>query len=153
MKILFLGNTAVHTSLLAASIYLGQLPTGDFWQIKQFADLEQDRTAYPVQVGTDRNGIEVYTLGAGRELAMTKKSLEHLRDVLGCAPDDLIVETVSLKGDSLIMAFNWLPPGWGRNLIHGLIARLLYKPQLPKLVRQVEDFQISISELSHAAGG
>lgn len=150
MKVLFLGNTAVHTSLLAANIYLRQLPDLNFSQIKGFADIEQDVSAYPFLVGKDQDGTEVYTLGAGKELAMTKKSLEHLREVLGCAPHDLIVETVSMKGDNLLLLLNWLPPG-GRKLIHGLIAGLLFRPQLPKLFRQIEDLKLMISDKFSAA--
>ena len=65
MKIIFLGTTGVHHTLLAANLYLTD-EICDPARMQDFADQRKDHDGKPIYVGRDEKGNEVYTLGQAR---------------------------------------------------------------------------------------
>lgn len=129
MTIIFLGTSGVHHALIAANIYLKK-PVTDFNSIPDFANVALESSGFPIYVGQDKEGNQVYSLGAGSDVEMAKKSIEDLRDVLGCSADDLAVKPVSVKGEKMLALLNLIPASLGGRLWHNLIPGLILKNQL-----------------------
>lgn len=131
MNILFLGTSGVHHALIAANIYL-EKPVKDFNSIPNFANIALESSGFPIFVGEDNQGNQVYTLGAG-DVEMAKKSIEDLRNVLGRPANDLVVKPVSVKGEKLLALLNHIPASLGGRLWHNLIPALILKGQLKRM--------------------
>ena len=140
MNILFLGTSGVHQALIAANIYLKK-PVADFNSISDFADLALESSGFPIYVGEDKEGNQVYSLGAG-DVEMAKKSIEDLRNVLGCCANDLVVKPVSVKGEKVLALLNHIPASLGGRLWHKLIPALILKNQLKTIYRDIIDGEI-----------
>ena len=135
MTIIFLGTSGVHHTLIAANIYLKK-PVADFSSIPNFANVALESSGFPVYVGQDKEGNQVYSLGAG-DVKMAKKSIEDLRNVLGYSVHDLVVESVSVKGEKLLAFLNHIPASLGGRLWHKLIPALILKNQLKTIYRDI----------------
>jgi hypothetical protein len=131
MNILFLGTSGVHHALIAANIYL-EKPVKDFNSIPNFANIALESSGFPIFVGEDNQGNQVYTLGAG-DVEMAKKSIEDLRNVFGRPANDLVVKPVSVKGEKLLTLLNHIPASLGGRLWHNLIPALILKGQLKRM--------------------
>lgn len=131
MNILFLGTSGVHHALIAANIYL-EKPVKDFNSIPNFANIALESSGFPIFVGEDNQGNQVYTLGAG-DVEMAKKSIEDLRNVFGRPANDLVVKPVSVKGEKLLALLNHIPASLGGRLWHNLIPALILKGQLKRM--------------------
>ncbi len=136
MNILFLGTSGVHHALIAANIYLKK-PVADFNSISDFANLALESSGFPIYVGEDKQGNQVYSLGVG-DVEMAKKSIEDLRNVLGRSANDLVVKSVSIKGEKLMALLNHIPASLGGRLWHRLIPALILKSQLKVIYRNIE---------------
>ncbi len=66
MIILLVGTTGVHHTLVAAHLYLQNIPAREFTQLNGYCDLSLECSGFPVNIGCDRYGNSVYTLGLGR---------------------------------------------------------------------------------------
>lgn len=138
MNIIFLGTSGVHHALIAANIYLKKTVT-DFNSIPDFANIALESSGFPIFVGEDNQGNQVYSLGAG-DVEMAKKSIEDLRNVLGCPANDLIVKPVSVSGEKLLALLNHIPTSLGGRLWHNLIPALILKSQLKKIDPDCTDY-------------
>jgi len=136
MTIIFLGTSGVHHTLIAANIYLKK-PVTDLNSIPDFANIDLESSGFPIYVGEDKQGNQVYSLGAG-DVEMAKKSIEDLRNVLGRSADDLVVKPVSIKGEKLMALLNHIPASLGGRLWHRLIPALILKSQLKAIYRNIE---------------
>ena len=136
MNILFLGTSGVHQALIAANIYLKK-PVADFNSISDFADLALESSGFPIYVGEDKQGNQVYSLGVG-DVEMAQKSIEDLRNVLGRSDNDLVVKPVSIRGEKLMALLNHIPASLGGRLWHRLIPALILKSQLKVIYRNIE---------------
>jgi hypothetical protein len=136
MNILFLGTSGVHQALIAANIYLKK-PVADFNSISDFADLALESSGFPIYVGEDKQGNQVYSLGVG-DVEMAQKSIEDLRNVLGRSDNDLVVKPVSIRGEKLMALLNHIPASLGGRLWHRLIPALILKSQLKAIYRNIE---------------
>ena len=136
MNILFLGTSGVHQALIAANIYLKK-PVADFNSISDFADLALESSGFPIYVGEDKEGNQVYSLGVG-DVEMAQKSIEDLRNVLGRSDNDLVVKPVSIRGEKLMALLNHIPASLGGRLWHRLIPALILKSQLKAIYRNIE---------------
>jgi len=108
MNIIFVGTTGVHHTLVTAHEYLGTLNDNAFASLKHFADGEMESSGIPIYVGYDDYGNRVYTLGAGNDVEMVKRTLEQLVEILGYSENDLVVKPVRINGDRLIMLLHRL---------------------------------------------
>lgn len=135
MNILFLGTSGVHHALIAANIYLKK-PVADFNSIQNFANVSLESSGFPIYVGKDKQGNQVYSLGAG-DVETAKKSIEDLRNVLGRSANDLVVKPVSIKGENLLSMLNLIPASLGGRLWHKLIPALILKSQLKTICRDI----------------
>lgn len=88
--------------MIAANIFLGRLHNPNFRYIKGFCDVAHDKSGFPIYIGEDNQSRKVYTLGVGKDVLMAKKTLEDLRDILGFTERELVIEPVSVPGESLI---------------------------------------------------
>ena len=136
MNILFLGTSGVYHALIAANIYLKK-PVADFNSISDFADLALESSGFPIYVGEDKQGNQVYSLGVG-DVEMAQKSIEDLRNVLGRSDNDLVVKPVSIRGEKLMALLNHIPASLGGRLWHRLIPALILKSQLKAIYRNIE---------------
>ena len=132
MKIIFLGQTSVHSALIAANIYLGRIQDNKLLMIEGLGDISKD-VSKPLYIGTDAVGTQVYTLGGGKDLWMVKKSIEDLRDILGFKPDDLLIETISSRWDRAVAILRKIPSFMGGNHINCFAAKILLRTQLKEL--------------------
>jgi len=137
MNVLFLGTSGVHHALIAANIYLKK-PVTDFNSISDFANVALESSGFPIYVGKDKQGNLVYSLGAGSDVEMAKKSIEDLRNVLGRSGDELVVKPVSVKGEKLLALLNHIPASLGGRLWHNLIPALILKGQLKAIYQNIE---------------
>jgi len=141
MKIIFIGTTGVHHSLVAANLFVNQGIPYNLNQIPGFADNNQDHRGLPIFVGHDDRGNEVYSLGAGRNVLMAKKTIDELVGVLGFYPHDLLVKPIKVWGDSLFPFINKVSSIAGAESIGKMVARYLDSYQLNNIKHQVEGFQ------------
>jgi stage V sporulation protein SpoVS len=135
MTIIFLGTSGVHHTLIAANIYLKK-PVTDLNSIPDFANIDLESSGFPIYVGEDKQGNQVYSLGAG-DVEMAKKSIEDLRNILGYSAHDLVVKPVSVKGEKLLALLNHIPASLGSRLWHSLIPALILKSQLKTIYRVI----------------
>ena len=132
-----MGTTGVHHALIAANIYLENLPDEKYYNLRDYADLELESRGSPVYVGRDKQGRRVYSLGGGKDLGMAKKSIEDLTALLGYSSHDLLVQTVTIRGDKLLATLCGIPPVLGGRLWNCLAAAILLKNQLPSIREKI----------------
>lgn len=141
MKVIFLGTTGVHHTLAAARIYIDGVQPSDLYDIHEFADQAQDHTGHPILVGRDKQGNDVYSLGAGKDVLMAQKSIEELIGILGFYPHDLLVKPIKVKGDIFFPFLNQASHVIGGKVIGKLIARYLENSEMNRITEQVEAFK------------
>lgn len=150
MKIIFIGSTGIHHTLIAAQIYLGRLHKNDFRLIKHLFDASKDRSGNPIYIGKDGAGTEVYTLGAGKHYKMMASIVEQLRDLLKCPASDLMVCPVSIWGEYLLTVLENLP---GESYISPLLARFLMGGQFDRIHQEVDRIKVQVSQTKARAPG
>ena len=136
MNILFLGTSGVHHALIAANVYLKN-PVADFNSLTDFANRDLESSGFPIYVGQDKEGNRVYSMGAGSDVDMAKKSIEDLRNVFGYSANDLVVKPVSVKGEKLLALLKLIPASLGGRLWHKLLPALILKSQLKNIYRDI----------------
>lgn len=141
MKVVFLGTTGVHHTLAAARIYIDGAEPSDLCNLDDFADQAKDHTGHPILVGRDKDGNDVYSLGAGRDVLMAKKSIEELVGVLGYYPHDLLVKPIKVRGDIIFPFLNKASHVMGGRVIGKMLARYLENWQMKSITDQVEAFK------------
>ena len=142
MDIIFLGSTGVHHALLAANMYLGRVnELSDLRYIKGLYDYSKDVSGFPIYIGKDIEGNRVYTLGGGKEIWLTKKSIEQLLNMFGYSEHDLMVRTVNLIGDKIIHSLNKIPGLLGRHYLNMYLSGFIVKRNFAKLKQETEEFK------------
>lgn len=144
MKIIFLGTTGVHHSLVAANLYLDRVKGRNFEMLKGYADLDKDASGFPIFIDEDEQGNLVYTLGAGRDIKVGQKTIEDLVAVLGYSSRDLLVKTVSIKGDNILYLLGKIPRCIGGSYLNLFISNYILNREILSIKKEVEDFRISI---------
>lgn len=146
MKIIFLGTTGVHHGLIGANIYLNRLNKSEFAFVEGFCDVAKDESGFPIYIDDDENGNQIYTMGAGKDVLMVKKSIEDLVSILGCSSSDLLVKPVSIKGERMISFISKIPGILGGSHINLFISNLILKREFHSIFEDVEKFR---AELNH----
>lgn len=147
MIIIFLGTTGVHHSLIASYIYLEKLKQTDFKMLPGFSDVQKDYSGFPIFVGRDNLDNRIYTLGAGKEIAMAQKTIDDLVNILGFSSKDLIVKPIRIKGEQLLRLAEKIPKFLGRQTISILLSDYIVKKEYYQILRDVEDFRSELKEL------
>jgi hypothetical protein len=137
VKILFIGTTGVHHTLVAANIFLGRLDEADFTMIKGYADNYKDLTGFPILISDDGNENQVYTLGVGRELKVAHKAINQFIELLDCSSKDLIVQPVTIKGETLLLLLKKIPEYLGGKIIGPFISSMIIKKQFSHILKDV----------------
>ena len=145
MKIIFLGTTGVHHSLIAAYIYLDELKQKEFAMVKDFSDGYKDTSGFPIFIDRDNHGNQVYSLGAGGNVQMVKKTIEDLVSVLGFNAGDLVVKPIRIKGENLLLWMGRIPKIIGGSVINLFISNYIVKREYFRILKNVEDFRIEFS--------
>lgn len=135
MKILFIGTTGVHHTLVAANIFLGRLDKPDFKFIEGYADNYKDLTGDPILINDDGN--QVYTLGVGRELEVGDRAIKSFIELLDCSSQDLIVQQISIKGEKLLLLLKFIPEYLGGKTIGTIISNIVIRKQFSKILQDV----------------
>ncbi len=140
MKIVFLGTTGVQHSLLAANIYLRQNEDIDFAALEYYCDSNKDATGFPIYIGDDALGNQVYTLGVGKDLAMGQKTVENLVGILGFSSQDIIIRPVEIKADKLFAYSRKIPPYLGGLRINRFLSNIILHHEYKNIKENVEQF-------------
>lgn len=102
MKIILVGTTAVHHPIVAASLYTRQFEHGQLGRIDGYCDMYLDKSGYPVYVGDDQEGNQIYTLGLGRRIDVGWRAIHGFRDIMGIPENELRFVDVHIPGESYI---------------------------------------------------
>ena len=137
MKIIFLGLTGIHQTLIAAYYYLGYEPESDFINISGFADLDQEISGYPIYVGHDQFENMVYALGCETDTLMVKKTIKELADILG-SDDQIIVLPIFIPGEKLLMMLTKIAILTGAGNWYFFLCRFIIKRSLPHIFTQAK---------------
>ncbi|MGE5397216.1 MAG: DUF3189 family protein [Chitinophagales bacterium] len=111
MKIIVLGITAVHHSLVVAYIYLGCYPDANHMVPDGYCDMILDKRGYPVYIGDDQLGNQVYTLGLGRQMDIGYRAINSFLDIMGVSEDKLLIQKVVIPNEF------WI---WVASIVHVL---------------------------------
>lgn len=142
MKVLLIGNTGVHHVFFVAHMFLGTIDKEDIFNLSSFGDLSIDKTGYPIYIGVDDNGNEIYTLGVGNDKDLVKKSLDDLLEIFSLDKRELLVLPIPIKGEWFLKIAYIIPSSRSLNLISNLIAKILIKWQyqdLNNLIDKIRD--------------
>lgn len=102
MKIILTGTTAVHHPLVAANLYTGAIKQADLQYIDGYCDMYLDKSGYPIYVGDDQEGNQIYTLGLGRQMDVGWRSIHGFREVMGIPSQELQFVAVHIPGELAI---------------------------------------------------
>jgi hypothetical protein len=138
MDIVFLGTTGVHHTLIAANLYLNNIPDGKYFDIANYADPTMEKKGVPILIGEDDQGNRIYSVGGGKDLVMARKSIEDLVVLLGFSSRDLLVEPISVRGDKVLPILCRIPLALGGRLWSRLGSIILIKGQLNQIRQTVE---------------
>lgn len=139
MKVIFVGTTGVHHTLVAANLLLGWDKHGGYTRLEGFGDSKLEQSGYPLLIHDDGRGNQIYSLGAGKNLQLALRAMTQFIDVCGFQPSDLWIEPVKIKGDKL---FTWLVHIPRLKTLSNMIIYKLIKWQLKDIkqsVQKVED--------------
>lgn len=145
MKILFIGTTGVHHALIAAHIFLGRLTKPDFRLVEAFCDNAKDASGYPILIYDDVKGNQVYTLGVGKDVALGKKAIEQMVDLLGYTSQDLLVKPVSIKGEKLLLLLSKIPDFLGGTQLNMFVGDRLLKREFSSIVEDINRLKVQIN--------
>ncbi|MGI5921398.1 MAG: DUF3189 family protein [Syntrophomonadaceae bacterium] len=141
MKILFIGTTGVHHTLVAAHLFLGRLHKSDFHLVEGYADDHLDESGFPILVDDDGKGNQVYALGVGREVQVAERAIGQLVELLGYTSRDLIVHPVTIKGETLLLLLKLIPEALGGKIFSSFISKLLIKNQFSNIANNVANLK------------
>ncbi|MGR6836498.1 DUF3189 family protein [Syntrophomonas erecta] len=150
MKIIFIANTGVHHALVAAYIYMNRIDHQDRLNtIEGYGDMSLDASGFPIYIGTDDQGNQIYTLGVGKDVAMGQRTLEDLRALLGCSEEDLLIKPVFIDGSGWLDIVAGLPHFMGGHHINRYVSSLLVKRHFDNLCQQM---RLVKAETQHKKG-
>ncbi len=133
MQVIFVGLSGVYQALIAARVFIEGVSGDDTWFIQHFGDREVEKRGEPYYVGQDSCGVRVYTLGAGRNQQLAAHVIEELRDLLGFGEKELTVRVVSLPGEKVLAALDYIPAYIGGACLQKLLGQLLIERQLERI--------------------
>ncbi|WP_054697429.1 DUF3189 family protein [Syntrophomonas palmitatica] len=144
MKIMFIGTSGVHHPLLAAYSFLN-IAVQDLNDMPVFGNARLDAAGSPLYIGEDSRGNQVYTLGMGKEVLLGKKAIEDLVKILGFSSRDLIVEPVSVLGETWLPSLNKISLFLGGNFILRRLSYRFLRMQHRHIFRQVNEISKKIA--------
>lgn len=140
MKIIFLGTTGIQHSLIAAHIYLEKLEEQDFRDLEYYCDLSKESSGFPIFIGDDARGNQVYSLGVGKDLQMGQKTIENLLTILGFSFQDLTLRPVSIKAERFLAYLGKIPRYLGGTKINLFFSDIILRQELTAIKENVEQF-------------
>lgn len=149
LRVLILGVSGVHHTLVAAHMLMDSF-NGELNAINGYCNSELDVSGYPIYVGKDRYGNELYTLGAGGELEIAKKALGGLLQLFENLPYPLLITEIRVKGEIWIRlgaALSRVPFG---SWLNAFISARVIKGQLASIQSQAKQVQSQIDWLSRS---
>ncbi len=103
MNVIFLGTIGIYHPTVAAHLYLGRHINNDFSPLCYWGDFDAESNGEPMLIGLDSAGNRIYSLGAGIEVGMTRKSIEQLAAILGHSEKELVIQPISVKAEMTII--------------------------------------------------
>lgn len=147
MIIIFLATTGVHHSLIAAYIFLERLNETNFKMLPDFSNIKKDYSGFPIFIDKDSQDNRIYSLGAGKEVLMTQKTIEDLVNVMGFSSEELVVKPVRIKGEQLLRFAEKIPGILGGEAISRVLSEYVVKKEFYRIVKEVEDFRGELRKL------
>ena len=146
MKIIFLGRTGVHQALIAANIYLGRITDGNLRAVEGFGDANKDVSGFPIFIGDDENGNQIYALGVGRDVQLGGKIIRDLVRVLGYSFDDLRVKTIHTKGEAVTWLLSRLFRSTSGKMFCGFLSRYIIRWEFDTIQKDIQEFKSSLNK-------
>ncbi len=133
MIIVLAGTTAVHHTLVAAHLYLNTITEPDFGRLEYYCDMSFDYSGYPLYIGRDINGHQVYTLGLGRLIEVGCRAIHDFKQIMAIDSSRLLVKEVRIPSELDIWAASKasrIPLGVG-SIINRLISDHIIAREFP----------------------
>jgi len=141
MKIIFLGTSGVHHPLIAAHIFLGRLHKPDFRFVRGFCDTYHDESGYPIFIGQDQDGNQVYTLGMGPETEVGYRSIKNLAELVGYPEGELKLQTISIPGERLLYYAAKLPKTIGGQYVNQYLSNYFIGKEFSRIKEEVDELR------------
>lgn len=144
MNIIFLGTIGIYHPVLAAHLYLDRQMDDVKERMIGWGDFSREALGEPILVGEDHWGNQVYALGAGPELDMTRKTIYQLIEILGHNSDEILIQTISVRSEKALIYLYRMGSVRGlQKIINAVVSRLL-KIEYPFLLEQVDEFKAEV---------
>lgn len=144
MNIVFLGTIGIYHPVLAAHLYLNGDWDQEFANLKGWGDFLQEASGDPIPVGCDQAGNQVFGLGAGIEVEMTRRTIQQLTEILGHDQEELVIQTISVGAEkALIYLYRMGQLQVLQNPIN-MIAKHLLQNERDMIRQQVDAFQAKV---------
>lgn len=154
MKVMFIGTTGVHHTLVAANLLSDGGVKGKYSRLENFADSSLDRSGYPLLIYDDNRGGKIYTLGVGKNIDVATKAINEFIELLGFKSADLLIKPVEIRGGSFLL---WLgkkiPQAVLGKSLSSFLAEKIIKWQFKEIRRCVEEVKGEIQKTSQLAAG
>jgi len=121
-NIIFMGSTGVHHTLLAANIFIDPQSGRDYQNMPHFNDYQQEAGGHLIYIGSDSEGVRIYSLGVGSDVEMVRKTIDQLRIILDCSADELKLIPITSKFQRLITLLHQMAR---LSYLHPLSSRLI----------------------------
>lgn len=145
MNVIFLGTTGIYHPTVAAHMYLSRERITNFSQLYYWGDFQAESLGDPMLIGYDTCDNRVYSLGAGIDVEMTRKSIEQLTKILGHGDNELIIQSIFIRADKMIL-----------NLYRLAKLKILQKPVNRLvgyiLIREVDSIRQQVKEFKNRVG-
>ena len=139
----------MHHPLVAAHVYLGTINAPDFARLGGYCEMSLDNSGYPLEIGNDPHGNQVYTLGLGRLIDVGSRAIHDFVRILGIEEGELLLQEIRIPGELDIWAASkasWLPGGMGSR-INRLISNYVLTREFPLIQRQVSALTRHVTRL------
>lgn len=147
MKVILIGNTAVHHTLAAACLLAKDMGAADWCRSEAFGDMSRDRQGEPIFIGKDRWGNQIYTAGAGWEPDIGVKVVKSFVHLIEEGHQTVIVKRITVRGETLVGLAGIIDgiPWIGRTLNRWL-SRQLIEWNWRSITWQVEMLQARLNQ-------
>lgn len=149
MKIVLVGTTAVHHTLVAAHLYMNTIHGPDFGKLDGYCDMSLDYSGYPLFIGNDEDDNQIYTLGLGRLIDVGYRAIHDFQQIIGGESGQLLVQEIRIPSELDIWAASKasrIPLGLG-SIINRLISDHVIAREFPLIQMDVTRLNDQVSFL------
>lgn len=148
MKIIFIGTTGVHHTMVAANLLIGRDNHVRYSRLGGFADKKLESSGKPLLIHDDGRGTQIYSLGVGKDVALAERAMHQFIDILGFKSSDLLVQRVHMNGDKLLLWLIKMPAIGCLKTISRFLAEKLIEWQVNNIIRYVQQVKVRMGTVS-----